>query len=417
MAPVCGTASEGVLYGWGKNAPAVAMPQGSGFSVGPGTGIRSLVLQASRAAAGHGHLAFRGPCWRKLAAVRLACRVVWLPAGCAGLTAPLPYLPMMPLPTDALLARPPRQRHQRHQAAAELRAGALLGWHGCLCIHVQGKLLRCLSKLQGVQLTACWPLPAPCSSLLNLREPLPPALQIMPRTNSTLVKNSCCYAGWEPLHGFATRVHTHTMGRWAQPAAELRSTASSRRAQGQALRWSSCNSHAAVLHAIPNFWGPALSCGCREVYLDRARPTGRSALERVVSLSPQKPQVRAAPTCALAWHRAGSSAALSPYHTSRHLTVLVCTFCSPQGFYPVQPEATFLPGDQLTMACDFDSTNVVRPGGYVWLSSSCDFGSCCAVFQGLESHHRGLGCNAAETCEMRWSATAPPTPKRRQNCS
>ena len=133
------------------------------------------------------------------------------------------------------------------------------------------------------------------SSLLaaRLREPLPPALQIMPRTNSTLVKNSCCYAGWEPLHGFSTRVHTHTVGRWAQPAAELRSTASSRRAQGQALRRSSYDSHAAVLHAIPNFWGPALPCGCREVYLDRARPTGRSALERVVSLSPQKPQVHA----------------------------------------------------------------------------------------------------------------------------
>lgn len=32
---------------------------------------------------------------------------------------------------------------------------------------------------------------------------------------------------------------------------------------------------------------------------------------------------------------------------------------SPQGFYPVHPEATFLPGDQLTMACDFDSSTVV----------------------------------------------------------
>lgn len=32
--------------------------------------------------------------------------------------------------------------------------------------------------------------------------------------------------------------------------------------------------------------------GCREVYLDKERPADRSALERVVSLSPQKPQVR-----------------------------------------------------------------------------------------------------------------------------
>ena len=32
-----------------------------------------------------------------------------------------------------------------------------------------------------------------------------------------LVPNECCYAGWEPLHGFATRVHTHGMGRCARP--------------------------------------------------------------------------------------------------------------------------------------------------------------------------------------------------------
>lgn len=83
----------------------------------------------------------------------------------------------------------------------------------------------------------------------------------------------------------------------------------------------------------------------------------------------------------------------------------------------MQPEATFLPGDQLTMACDFDSTNVVRPWGCMWMSSSCDFSSCTAVFEGLESHHGGLGRNAAETCEVRWSATAPPTAKHRHNCS
>lgn len=45
MEPACGTSSESVLYGWGKNAPPMAMPQGAGFSVGPGTGIRTLVLQ------------------------------------------------------------------------------------------------------------------------------------------------------------------------------------------------------------------------------------------------------------------------------------------------------------------------------------------------------------------------------------
>ena len=36
---------------------------------------------------------------------------------------------------------------------------------------------------------------------------------IPPGKPSTLVPNSCCYSGWEPLHGFATRVHTHALGR------------------------------------------------------------------------------------------------------------------------------------------------------------------------------------------------------------
>ena len=37
---------------------------------------------------------------------------------------------------------------------------------------------------------------------------------IPPGKPSTLVKNTCCYSGWEPLRGFATRVHTHALGRW-----------------------------------------------------------------------------------------------------------------------------------------------------------------------------------------------------------
>lgn len=36
---------------------------------------------------------------------------------------------------------------------------------------------------------------------------------IPPGKPSTLVPNSCCYSGWEPLRGFATRVHTHALGR------------------------------------------------------------------------------------------------------------------------------------------------------------------------------------------------------------
>lgn len=38
---------------------------------------------------------------------------------------------------------------------------------------------------------------------------------IPPRTPRTLAPNACCYSGWEPLHGFAARVHTHGMGRCA----------------------------------------------------------------------------------------------------------------------------------------------------------------------------------------------------------
>lgn len=39
------------------------------------------------------------------------------------------------------------------------------------------------------------------------------SFRIPPLTKSTLINNTCCYSGWEPLHGFAARVHTHAMGR------------------------------------------------------------------------------------------------------------------------------------------------------------------------------------------------------------
>ena len=34
-----------MLYGWGKNAPAMSLPDGVGYSVGPGSAIQGLVLQ------------------------------------------------------------------------------------------------------------------------------------------------------------------------------------------------------------------------------------------------------------------------------------------------------------------------------------------------------------------------------------
>jgi hypothetical protein len=38
---------------------------------------------------------------------------------------------------------------------------------------------------------------------------------VPPRTKSHLVPNSCCYSGFQPLTGFAFRVHAHALGRWA----------------------------------------------------------------------------------------------------------------------------------------------------------------------------------------------------------
>lgn len=37
---------EAVLFGWGKDAPGLQLPEGVGFAVGPGTGIRTVVMQA-----------------------------------------------------------------------------------------------------------------------------------------------------------------------------------------------------------------------------------------------------------------------------------------------------------------------------------------------------------------------------------
>ena len=42
---VCGPDGQQILYGWGKNAPPMALPEGVGFQVGEGSAARSLVLQ------------------------------------------------------------------------------------------------------------------------------------------------------------------------------------------------------------------------------------------------------------------------------------------------------------------------------------------------------------------------------------
>ena len=47
MTSPCKGGFERVLYGWGKNAPAMSLPKGVGYSVGPGSAMQSLVLQVS----------------------------------------------------------------------------------------------------------------------------------------------------------------------------------------------------------------------------------------------------------------------------------------------------------------------------------------------------------------------------------
>lgn len=46
MSRACGVGQqESVLYGWGKGAPGLELPEGVGFSVGPGSGISTVVMQ------------------------------------------------------------------------------------------------------------------------------------------------------------------------------------------------------------------------------------------------------------------------------------------------------------------------------------------------------------------------------------
>lgn len=121
MAATCAGGGDAVLYGWGKNAPAIVLPEGVGYSVGPGTGIRALVLQVH-------YLDIRPANDTSGIKLRLSDQAVPYSAGMVAFAA---------------------------------------------------------------------------------------AFSIPPRQPSTLVPNSCCYSGWEPLHGFATRVHTHGLGRCA----------------------------------------------------------------------------------------------------------------------------------------------------------------------------------------------------------
>lgn len=152
MSPVCGTASEGVLYGWGKNAPAVAMPQGSGFSVGPGTGIRSLVLQARPCAAAQGHLRCCKGFAKQAAAMQACTCQCLLPLLCS----PLLLTPLL----LCLVPTPFPQMHYLHGRPANDTSGIKLRLSSVPVPYSAGmvafaSMFKASRKLLCLECTAC----------------------------------------------------------------------------------------------------------------------------------------------------------------------------------------------------------------------------------------------------------------------
>lgn len=200
---------------------------------------------------------------------------------------------------------------------------------------------------------------------------------------------------------------------------------------------------------------------CREVYLNRTRPGGPPGHERIIGLDPQKPQARRG-TCGkerghawLARRPMGGRAqdcqpAQRVGHGARSLRVWLPlrpptppptplpsppthprtqpgspTACL-QGFYPVKPESTFLPGDRITMACDFDSTGMVRPLPALPCAAHCPSAPTrsdkawraarpvlrpWACMHGCEQRSDGAGANRVAACTHGWHGSrraAPP---------
>ena len=97
---VCGPDGQQILYGWGKNAPPMALPEGVGFQVGEGSAARSLVLQ-----------------------VKIAC--------CSSRT---PHLPQAGQPCTAQCSSPVRGwccTHPQPSSAYYASAGTLCGPASC----------------------------------------------------------------------------------------------------------------------------------------------------------------------------------------------------------------------------------------------------------------------------------------------
>lgn len=205
--------SENVLYGWGKNAPPMSLPQGAGFSVGPGTSIRTVVLQV---------------CFRQQACLAGVSSCVGSAVACSKGTGreavkrggddSLAHAAATA--TLCVGARPPPPCFNlRGCLTRNCMTCRVLHCHKCLVTHSaagapQVHYLdgRPANDTSGVKLTLS-PAETPNSAGMVA---FAASFSIPPRRPKTLVQNACCYNGWEPLHGFATRVHTHALGRWAQ---------------------------------------------------------------------------------------------------------------------------------------------------------------------------------------------------------
>lgn len=246
---------------------------------------------------------------------------------------------------------------------------------------------------------------------------------IPPGKASTLVPNACCYSGWEPLRAFATRVHTHALGRCGARARSLEAEGAGagslgRRRAATPPRRLQPSLHAPALPPPPLLLAAPSPCArspsaapapaCRQVYLERGAPGGAEQ-ERTVSVDPQKPQVHACAahsTAFLACCGAGRACcAMHPCRCGRALPALQRHAPAMrtharfslyplvlQGFYPVEPMATILPGDRLEMTCNFDSTGQASAGSAVHAVHAVCMLRCAAVLLPL---HRTLRAAAA----------------------
>jgi hypothetical protein len=149
--------------------------------------------------------------------------------------------------------------------------------------------------------------------------------EIPPRQKQHFVRNNCCYRGFQPLHTFAVRVHTHTMGR---RVFMQRSAADG----GEGARRGAC----LQLQGCCCWRGGAVHRGAQQ-----QQQLWQHAMQRCA------PSHRA-PPCALAAH-AGPVDIIADGDPLQ-----------PQGFSPVASK-TLWPGERLNVSCEFDSSDRDAP--------------------------------------------------------